>query len=159
MVGKTSDPALSSAGRIFTVGTSNRTEQAFLALLRAYGIEQLVDVRRFPTSQRFPHFKKEALAAACRSAGLHYLWLGDLLGGYRKGGYEAYMQTPGFAQGLNRLERLAQEHPTAFCCSERLPWKCHRRFIARALESRGWQVVHILDEDRIWTPGQLQLAF
>ena len=27
----------------------------------------------------------------------------------------------------------------------RWPWRCHRRFIARALEGRGWRVIHLLD--------------
>jgi hypothetical protein len=42
-------------------------------------------------------------------------------------------------------------------CAERLPERCHRRFIARSLEERGWQTVHLIDADRP-PPGAL-LAF
>ncbi len=150
-------PRSPEAGRVFTVGTSNRSEAMFLELLKTFGIEQLVDVRRFPTSQRFPQFRREALSGACGKAGVHYVWLGDLLGGYRTGGYEAYLCTPAFAQGLARLEELAARRVTAFCCSERLPWRCHRRFIARALQARGWQVIHIIEKDRTWIPRQMEL--
>jgi uncharacterized protein (DUF488 family) len=34
-------------------------------------------------------------------------------------------------------------------CAERLPERCHRRFIARSLEERGWKVAHIIEENRI----------
>ncbi len=34
---------------IFTLGTSTRSPEEFLALLKHYRIEKVVDVRRFPT--------------------------------------------------------------------------------------------------------------
>ncbi len=136
---------------IFTLGTSNRTPEEFIALLRHYGVRLLADVRRFPTS-RFEHFKREHLAKLCRNAGVEYLYLGDELGGYRSGGYTAYMETEAFRAGLEKLEALAREKPTAVTCSERLPWRCHRRFIGRALADRGWHVRHVIDLDREWTP-------
>jgi hypothetical protein len=53
-----------------------------------------------------------------------------------------------------RLERIARERKMAFICAERLPWRCHRRFIARELEKRGWQVIHIIDKGRDWVSGK-----
>ena len=43
---------------VYTLGTSNRGIDEFISILKAYGIELVVDVRRFPTS-KFEHFKKE----------------------------------------------------------------------------------------------------
>jgi uncharacterized protein (DUF488 family) len=46
---------------IHTLGTSNRSPEEFIGLLRAYGIEMVADVRSFPAS-RFPQFRREVLA-------------------------------------------------------------------------------------------------
>ncbi|MDI6631705.1 MAG: DUF488 domain-containing protein, partial [Thermoanaerobacteraceae bacterium] len=70
---------------IYTVGTSTRSPEEFLALLRRYGIRAVVDVRRFPSSRRYPHFNRAALAAWLGEAGVTYHYLGDKLGGYRPG--------------------------------------------------------------------------
>ena len=108
---------------------------------------QVADVRRHPRSARHPHFDAAPLAAALHDAGIGYRHMGAL-GGHRPEGYEAYMATDGFAHGLAELERLAGERPTAFLCAERDPWSCHRRFVARALEARGWRVVHLVEPGR-----------
>jgi len=135
---------------VYTVGTSTRTMEEFLALLQRYGVRLVVDVRRFPVSRRYPHFDRAALAGCLRAAGIDYYHLGAELGGYRTGGYEAFTATPLFRAGLERLIELAAAGPAAVMCSERFPWKCHRRFIARHLARAGWRVVHILDPGRTY---------
>ena len=144
---------------IYTIGTSTRTWDEFLQLLRAYGIRALVDVRAFPVSRRYPHFAREHMAAALPGAGMSYCWLGKCLGGYRTGGYEAYTQSGAYQSGIGELEAIARTAPTAFLCAERLPWKCHRRFISATLESRGWRVVHILKINRVWSPSESEMSF
>lgn len=133
---------------IFTLGTSNRTLEEFVQILRTNSIEMVTDVRSFPTS-KFPHFKKEALIESLGEKGLGYYFLGKELGGYRKGGYEAYTQTHDYLRGVELLERLASRCRCAILCAERLPWRCHRRFIGRSMQERGWQVLHIIEEGRI----------
>lgn len=128
--------------RIYTLGTSTRSLEEFMGLLRQEGIMQVVDVRRFPRS-RFPHFSRENLEGSLKRAGFRYFWLGDLLGGYRKGGYEAYMATEAFQKGLSKLKAIAEKGATAFFCCERVPWRCHRRFIAKRLREEGWEVVDL----------------
>lgn len=113
-----------------------------------------MDVRRFPTS-RFEHFVKENLAALLEERGIDYFYLGQELGGYRLGGYEKYMESEAFEKGVARLEEMARAKKAALVCSERLPWRCHRRHIGRALEGRGWQVHHIIEIDREWIPKRL----
>jgi uncharacterized protein (DUF488 family) len=76
--------------------------------------------------------------------------MGETLGGYRTGGYEAYMATPLFRQGLDEAEALLSQRCGVLLCSERFPWRCHRRFIARALVARGWRIIHLIDRDRTW---------
>ena len=142
-----------SVSSIYTLGSSNRTPEEFIQLLNHYCIRALVDVRRFPTS-KFSHFKKESLAKLLTSSHIDYVYLGDLLGGYRRKGYEAYTESNEFREGLKKLESLGSKKSTAVMCAERLPWRCHRRFIGKHLESRGWRIIHIIDEKRVWEPGE-----
>ena len=141
---------------IYTLGTSDRSPEQFLGLLEAFAIKVVIDVRRFPTS-RFEHFKQENLAALLGEKGIDYLYLGTELGGYRKGGYESFMASEQFRHGLERLEEAAKAERAVILCAERLPWRCHRRFISGRLLQRGWQVSHIIDEKRSWSP-KLQVA-
>jgi len=148
------DSRAQPAGKtIYSVGTGTKTADEFLALLRHYGIEQAVDVRSYPVS-RFDQFRRESLEPFLVAGGINYTWMGPQLGGYRKGGYEAHMQTSEFAQGLQELEALAAQAPTVFLCAETVPWKCHRRFIGHALQKRGWKVVHIITEKNVWKPRE-----
>jgi uncharacterized protein (DUF488 family) len=136
---------------IYTLGTSTRTEEEFVALLKHYGLETVVDVRSFPQS-RFEHFTRDNLKKTLEGEGIGYLYLGKDLGGFRRGGYLAYTGTPAYQQGIRRLEQVGRESLTAFLCAERLPWQCHRRFIAASMEEKGWEVRHIIEKDRVWRP-------
>lgn len=124
-------------------------------MLRAGGVERLVDVRRFPGSRRNPHLAREALA---ESLPLSYEWWGDELGGRRSRapssphtawrneafrGYADWMDGDVFRAALRRL--LASSAPTAVMCAETLWWRCHRRLIADAAVAQGTDVVHLLD--------------
>lgn len=148
---------------IYTIGHSTRSPEDFLALLRQQGIEVLVDVRRFPTSRRHPHFVREALAEALETAGIEYIHEPEM-GGRRtsrpdtpntawrvKGfqGYADHMETPGFRAALERVIARGAERPTAVMCAEITPWRCHRQLIADALVARGHQVRHIVALNRI----------
>ena len=140
---------------IFTLGTSNRTWEDFINLLRAHKIEMVIDVRSFPTSH-FAHFKRESLNPSLAEAGFGYYYLGKELGGYRKGGYEAYTQTLPYLVGIELLERMSSRCRSAILCAERFPWRCHRRFIGRALQERSWSVTHIIDDKRVWKDQVLE---
>lgn len=135
---------------VYSLGTSTRTQDEFIWLLNRYRIELVVDVRRFPVS-RFEHFNQQVLSGLLAAKGMEYLYLGDRLGGHRKGGYLAFCGTEEFSSGIAALEVAASTRVGAIVCAERLPWRCHRRFIAAELGRRGWKVVHIIDEGRVWT--------
>jgi uncharacterized protein (DUF488 family) len=129
--------------RLYTVGHSTRTLDELVDLLNDFGITQLVDVRHYPRSRRNPQFNLEALEGELPSRGIAYSWDEDL-GGFRKGGYQAYMATPGFSLGIERLEGLLTKRPTAIMCAEIVWFRCHRRFIARQMVARGYPVTHIV---------------
>jgi uncharacterized protein (DUF488 family) len=60
-------------------------------------------------------------------------------------------------RGLKQLEGIGLERRTVFFCSERFPWKCHRRWVAGELVKRGWQVIHIIERGKVWIPRRKHL--
>lgn len=139
---------------IYTLGSSLRSEEEFLELIGSYHIQLVIDVRRFPVS-KLEHFNKNNLSASLKGLGVEYLYMGEQLGGYRRGGYQSYMETQQFQQGVAEVMRWANRYNTTLLCAERFPWRCHRRFIAQALEGEGWVVVHILERDKTWMRKKL----
>jgi uncharacterized protein (DUF488 family) len=128
-----------------------------LELLRAHGVEQVVDIRTIPRSRHYPQFNGDRLSRSLDRAGIRYVHLKTLGGlrharpdsvnlGWRNAsfrGFADYMQTETFAAGLRRLEVLASRRPTAIMCAEAVPWRCHRSLIADALTVAKWRVLHI----------------
>lgn len=160
-----------SSVQIFTIGHSNRSLEELLALLRAYRIRCLVDVRRFPRSRRNPQFNRELLAQQLPEHGMSYRHC-PALGGRRRQlpdspntgwvnagfrGFADYMQHPVFTAALEQLLQVAiREGPLALLCAEAVPWRCHRSLIADALAARGISVWHILSPRRL-RPHQLTI--
>ena len=68
--------------QLFTIGHSSLPLDQFLGLLAQHRIEALVDIRRFPSSRKFPHFNEKNLATAMQKASIEYHWL-EGLGGRR----------------------------------------------------------------------------
>ena len=132
--------------RIWTIGHSTRSADAFLALLAEHRIEVLADIRRFPTS-RWEQFQQPNLRAHLSRAGIKYVHLAAL-GGFR-GNYVAYTETPEFAAGLEELLALAANRSTAIMCAEAVFFRCHRRFVADVLVRRGVEVLHIMEPGRV----------
>lgn len=132
---------------VYTIGHSTCSIEQLLAVLKAYKINQVVDVRHFPASRKFPWFNKENLEKSLAEAGIKYFWL-EALGGFRKDGYALYSKTEEFAKGLEALKELAALQNTAILCAEILWFKCHRKYIADALTKQGIEVIHIYNEKR-----------
>ena len=144
-------------GTLYTIGHSTRSTRELIELLRAHGVEQVVDVRTIPKSRHNPQFSRPAITRSLHLAKIGYRQM-KALGGLRHArpdsinlgwrnasfrGYADYMQTEDFAAGLERLEQLAARRPTAIMCAEALPWRCHRSLIADALTVARWRVLHI----------------
>lgn len=136
---------------IYTLGTSRRSEEDFIEILFAYDIRSVIDVRSFPRS-RIPIFRREKLEPLLSHEGIEYNFLGAELGGFRKGGYIPYTITEAFRRGISMLESIAQLKTSVIICAERFPWKCHRKWIARELNKRGWEIKHIIDKGNVWIP-------
>jgi uncharacterized protein (DUF488 family) len=154
--------------RIYTVGHSTRSLDELIALLRAFEVSVLADIRTIPRSRHNPQFSSDSLAAALRREDLRYVHLARLGGlrharkdsvntGWRNAsfrGFADYMATDDFQAGLAELRELAAEGRVAMMCAEAVPWRCHRSLVADALTARGAHVEHITSATRA-TPHRL----
>jgi len=69
---------------IYTIGHSNVTVQKLIELLKAYGIEVVMDVRSEPYSKYASHFNKREIEPELRKHGFEYCFYGEKLGGKPK---------------------------------------------------------------------------
>ena len=145
---------------VFTIGHSTRSQEDFLALLKAHGLVRLVDIRAFPASRRHPQFNRESMQQWLGEAGVEYVWEKDLGGRRGKGladspnkglrndsfrNYADYMLTQEFTAAAERVVTLAAEKPTAIMCAEAVYFQCHRMLVSDWLVAHGHEVLHITD--------------
>jgi uncharacterized protein (DUF488 family) len=165
--------------RIYTIGHSNRSAEAFVALLTANMVDLVVDVRRFPRSRRHPQFSIETLPETLAAHGIGYRHVESLGGrrgssfpedgspnaGWHEPGfrhYADYALTEPFRAALASLLDLAASTTPALMCAEALWWQCHRRIISDYLLVAGAEVMHILGAEPArpagLTPGAVPQA-
>jgi uncharacterized protein (DUF488 family) len=134
--------------KIFTIGHSVSTLDAIGDILKAEGIELVVDVRSKPRSQRMPHFDRNPLETFLTMNDIRYRFLGDKLGGmpqdremierWRQGHLDplivAHLRTTEpWQEGIAELVQLIKSRGgTNVCilCSEGDPNECHRKAVA-----------------------------
>jgi uncharacterized protein (DUF488 family) len=145
---------------IYTVGHSTRSHEQLVALLRAHGIERLIDIRKIPYSRYNPQFNREEMERTMPPTGILYEHLEELGGkrppqdvvekarscSERSRGFAEYMKTPAFRHGLERVLALSESASIALMCAEADPSHCHRFWVADALVAHGAIVRHILSE-------------
>ena len=147
---------------VFTVGHSTHPLEEFIELLKAHGVQRVIDIRSIPRSRHNPQFNRATLGPSLRKTKIAYVHL-KKLGGLRHAkadsknlgwhnasfrGFADYMQTPEFQEGLDRAMKLAATKPSALMCAEAVPWRCHRSLVADALLVRGVPVEDIMTPSR-----------
>ena len=160
-------PSQYARSLVFTIGHSNHPAEHFLDLLRRHGITAVADVRSKPYTKYAKHFCREQIERFLRAEGIHYVFLGDLIGGKPddpdllgpdgKPDYARIAASPSFAQGIERLAKGASTQVIALMCGEEDPGSCHRHhLIAPALQARGIQVRHIRGDGRVEADADLR---
>ncbi len=132
---------------IRTIGHSSHTIERFVDLLKAGGVNVLVDVRSTPWSRRFPQFGKDRLAKTLAEAGIDYVHEGAALGGKpgAGGSYDDLAARPDFAAALDRVTARAGQAVLCLMCAEKEPLDCHRTvLVSRRLAERGVAIKHLL---------------
>ena len=147
---------------VLTIGHSTRSIEEFIHLLKAHGVERLVDVRTVPRSRHNPQFNRDQLSPALHRSRIHYRYMPGL-GGFRHArrdstntgwhnasfrGFADYMPTPEFRKSLDDLIELARHERLAVVCAEAVPWRCHRSLIADALLVHGIEAREISNASR-----------
>jgi uncharacterized protein (DUF488 family) len=151
---------------LLTVGHGPQRQEALGTRLTAAGVQQIVDVRRFPGSRSNPDVRRESLAEWLPEAGIGYRW-DARLGGRRSlprdepvedgwwtvgqfAAYAAHTRTAEFTGALDELLVEAAGAAVAVMCSESVWWRCRRRLIADvAVLARGVAVVHLMPDGRL----------
>lgn len=142
---------------VFTIGHSTRTIEEFIEILKAYQIEEVVDIRTVPRSRRVPQFNHDTLPERLEKEGIGYIHMKGLGGlrhpavdspntGWRNAsfrGFADYMQTEEFEKNIEELLKTSKGKRVALMCAEALPWRCHRSLVADALSVRKIDVTHI----------------
>ena len=60
--------------------------------------------------------------------------------------YADYTLTESFETGLEQLLDVAGRSPSAYMCSETVPWRCHRLLVSNVLAARGHAITHIVGD-------------
>ena len=153
--------------QIFTIGHSNRSFEDLVFLLKEFNIRALADVRRFPSSRKFPHFNRDPFKKQLEVHGICYIWF-EALGGFRSSvtkkespntglenpgfrNYADHMMTAEFREATEQIIALAKSQTTTIMCAEKFYWKCHRLLLSDFLIAQGVEIKHIVDH------GQLRL--
>lgn len=160
-------PVIADTSRptLLTVGHGRLDREHLGALFVGAGIEQIVDVRRFPGSRSNPAAARGEIESVAQERGIQYRH-DERLGGRRHltaredahspdtwwrvpafRAYCAWTRTPEFAAGVSDLLGDARAHRTAILCSESVWWRCHRRLIADVVTLDGTaQAVHLMHD-------------
>lgn len=162
---------------IYTIGYGSRSMEDFVRVLKAHGIEYLIDIRSAPYSRFKPEFSKNELEASLRGHGIRYIYLGNKLGGrpedrdcYEddKVVYARVKEKTFYREGIARVQSAFGKHlRIVLMCSEGKPAECHRsKLIGGSLAELGIPVAHIDERDALrsqedvlceLTDGQLSL--
>lgn len=154
-------------GVIYTIGHSNHSSEVLLRLLTDVRIEVLVDVRSYPGSHQVSYANTRDLERILKSAGIQYLYMGNVLGGHPidpdcydsqtgKPNYEAMQNKGSFQQGLSVLMEGLTKYRICVMCAEENPSLCHRNLlVGEGLRRKGVQVLHIRGNGCIQTDEEL----
>jgi len=157
-----------ATGTVFTIGHSDHPPETLVRLLTEASIEVLVDVRSHPSSRWVAHANPHDLNRFLSSAGIRYLYLGDMLGGRPDSPdadsaepitskYEAIRNSKPFQEGLERLLRGLTARRVCIMCAEEDPSACHRNLlVGEALRRRGVRVLHIRGSGAVETDEHLR---
>jgi uncharacterized protein (DUF488 family) len=153
---------------LYTIGYGGRALDDFLEIIKTYSIKAVIDVRRWNSSRKLPEYSGKNLEYALRQLDIEYHWF-PLLGGYRKFGVDVEdigvarcFESEGFRayatyvtlkedvkSNLVSVESIARSKTATLLCSERMPWRCHRKILADYFLARGFTVLHILESKKV----------
>lgn len=153
---------------LFSIGHGQKSTEEFVAELRSFQIQYLIDVRSSPFSKWAPQFNRGTIEHILQPLGISYVYMGDVIGGrplndscFDAEGYFDYKkmaEMPQFQSGLARLVKANEKGcRVAIMCSESDPSQCHRsKLIGRELFFKdNIEMGHIIAVNR--TKSQVEI--
>lgn len=146
---------------LYTIGHGNRRSEDFLALLKEFGIEFLIDVRSQPYSKFNPQYNQNDLKFLLERNGIKYVFMGDNIGGRPKDSscydsegkvdYEIVKTKDFFINGIERLKTAYNKDiNVVIMCSESKPCECHRsKLIGKVLNTDNIILKHIDENGKV----------
>lgn len=144
---------------IYTIGCSNRTSEEFIAVLKKYNIQVIVDVRSVPYSSISPQFNQESLKKTLNNNNITYLSFANEFGARRNENtvytnnsvdFSKVFQLDIFKNGIDRIiNGLGKGYVILLMCTEYNPIDCHRfSMVSRAFSKiPNISIIHILNEN------------
>lgn len=141
--------------KVFTIGFTKKTAEAFFTRLIRAGVKRVIDIRLNNVSQLAGFAKRDDLRYFLRAiGGIDYLHRPDLaptqqiLDAFKKskGGWSVYERDFLALLSARKVEgEITPEllHEACLLCSEEKPVQCHRGLVAEYLRSK-WSNVEIL---------------
>ncbi|MDL2304204.1 DUF488 domain-containing protein [Bacteroides sp. OttesenSCG-928-D19] len=152
---------------IFSIGHGSKSMEDFIHELNAFNIEYLADIRSKPYSKWYPHFNQSSLKCKMKQVGIHFIYMGDSLGGlpedrscYDSNGkvvYDLIKEKLFFRNGLQRLITANEKAVNlAIMCSEAKPEECHRsKLIGQELLNYDISIKHIISAEKMITQEEV----
>ena len=144
--------------KIYTIGFTKKSAEAFFTRLQTPGVQRLIDVRLNNTSQLAGFAKRDDLRYFTKAiCGIGYVHLADLaptqdmLDAYKKQKgdwalYERQFLTLIADRRVEETVSRAELDGGCLLCSEDTPARCHRRLVAEYLKEKwgGVEIEHLI---------------
>jgi uncharacterized protein (DUF488 family) len=146
---------------IYSIGHGNKDIKDFIAELKSFDIQFLLDIRSKPYSKWNPQYNQAALESELKNNEITYVFVGDTLGGlpddrtcYDIDGkvvYDLIKEKDFFKKGLERLTTANEKRiKLAIMCSESNPEECHRsKLIGQELLKKNISVNHVISKMKL----------
>lgn len=151
--------------RLFTIGHSNHSAEYLLRILKSHSITAVCDVRSSPYSRYAPQFNRNSLEHYLANAGIHYVFMGEQLGGRSRNPnhhaqgrvqYDVVAASAEFKSGLDRLRNEITEETVVLMCTEKDPINCHRSILVSRYLRQEVEILHILSDGTLETNAEFE---
>ena len=146
---------------IYTIGHSTYDQKYFIAMLKKYNINCIVDVRSTPYSKYAEQYNLENISFALKKEGIKYLYMGKEFGARRsdrslydqdgKLDFDKTSESSDFQEGVQRIQNgLKKGFRISFMCTEKNPKDCHRCIlVGKAFDDMGYDIQNITEDGSI----------
>src|SRR5690625_543724 len=153
------------SARVYTIGHSTRTLEAFADLLQLAGVRRLIDVRTVPRSRTNPQYNRDALPGSLEGYAIEYRHVAAF-GGLRPQcaavecsvngwlqhssihNYADHALVREFGLELEQLTAAGRKRACAIMTANAVWWRCFRRLVSHYFLEAGIPVSHPMGKDR-----------